>query len=349
MPEELNAQNFVRQSGSVDLNSRPQKPQEFFKALALEILTIASAVAFSFTFWLYTLNQTSFLIAAGFFLVFSVLSALELFLVKSLPRRFLVIVLESLGLISAFLINGRPLLDLLIVFSVLTVFHIFGELIGRREERSYIEQRFFKVSRIKLSKLATAVTLFVVLLYLPSLNYQNLKLEEIIVTPKNFKVIYNWASGFFKNMAPDLNLNLDSNVTDLAKSLAKSKLQNIPAYKDLNPTDQQNALDKAADEIINNFSSNFKTTVEADKPSSDFFYNLLIQTLYNWKASLEKNGLGNWFLVGWLVLFFLIIRSIGAVFSFLAAGLTYVIIQLLLVTGFIKIKTESKTKESITL
>ncbi|MFA6354316.1 MAG: hypothetical protein WCX12_01365 [Candidatus Paceibacterota bacterium] len=347
MPEDLNAQNFVRQSGSVDL--KPQKPQEFFKALALEILAFTSAVAFSFIFWLYTLGQTSFVLAAAVFLIFAILSTLELFLVKNLLRRFLVIILESLGLLSAFIINSRPLTDLLIVFLVLTIFHLFGELTGRHEEKSYIEQRFFKVSRVKLSKLATAITFFVVLLYLPSLNYQNIKLEEIIITPKNFKVVYNWASGFFKNMAPDLNLNLDSNVTDLAKSLAKSKLQNIPAYKDLNPADQQNALDKAAGEIIKNFSDNFKTTIETDKPSSDFFYNFLIQNLYNWKASLEKNGLGNWFLVGWLVLFFLIIRSIGAIFSFLAAGLTFIIIQLLLVIGFIKIKTESKTKESLTL
>ena len=331
-----NQQNFIKQ---VPVDTGPSRPPGFYKSIAVDILTVTSAALFSFAYKSYIDGVFGFIIPVITLVVFAMLSSLEVFVIRSLPRRSLILVLEIIALLSFFYDRSDGVLFL--TGGLMLLFTVMGEIQSRREFNNSLELRFFAASRMKLVKLMTAVSLMVVTLYLPQITVDNLNIGNIFIGPQGFQSFFSWSSGFISRMYPEIQVG-NSTVEQLAKDIASLQLKSAPGFKDLAPSEQELSITKAADELIKQLNNNFETKINGEDTTNQFFYNVIVSSMEKW-----KNKLGDWFLFGWLVAFFLIARGIGIILALVTAGLTYTLIQLLLGLGFVHLVGESRMKEII--
>jgi hypothetical protein len=335
MAQATNNQNLLKSAGSVSFESKHSP--EFLKGIALDILVVIAALAFGFCYRLYVLGSGSLWSVFVAFAIFGVLTSLEVLLIKSIYRRLFIILLESLAVVVLFL--DRIWWAVLISLGILLVFQIAGEWHARSDFKNSIEQHYARVSRIKLKKMATGIALVAVILFLPNLNSQSVKIESAFVSPQMFETFYSWTVGVIKNINP--HIEMEGTVGDFISGLAEDKLQ-TEEFKNLSVPEQDQLKNSAIKDVTDQLNKTLNQVINPEEKTSQFFYNLAIQYLGKWRAEI-----GNWFLVAWLVFFFLFVRTIGFLFSILIAGISYLVIQILLVTGFINIATENRTKESI--
>ena len=328
-------QNFASQ---VIVDTRAIRPPGFYKSIILDILTISSALLFSFAYSLYTAGESNLWLLLGSLTAFAILGTLETFLITSLPRRAVIILLETIALL-AFLYD-RPSGALFLVGGLMLFFQVLGEIDCRRLLSNSLELRFFKMSRLKLVKTITAITIMVVVLYLPQLTPESLSVKNVFLNPKIFQSFFDWASGMVNKLYPEIDLN--SSIEKLARDIAVFRLNNISDFKNLTPKEQENSIAQATKDIIVSLSENLQITISGDKPANELFYNIIVLNLERW-----KNSFGNWFLIGWIAIFFLIVRGFGFVFSVFAAVIAFIVIEFLLGVNFIHIAGESRMKETL--
>ncbi len=330
-----NNQNLLKSAGSVSFDERHSP--EFLKGIALDILVVIAALAFGFCYRLYVLGSGGLGSVFTAFVIFGILTSLEVFLIKNIYRRLFVILLESLAIIVFFL--DRTWWALLISLGVLLIFQMAGEWHARSDFKNSIEQHYTRVSKIKLKKMATSIALVAVLLYLPNLNHQSVKIESAFASPQMFETFYSWTTGVIKGV--NSKIDLDGTVGSFIDSLAQNKLDSAE-FNNLTVAEQNELKISATKDISDQLSKTLGLEINREEKTSHFFYNLVIQYLGKW-----RNQIGGSFLIAWIVFFFLVVRTVGFILSLFIAGLSYLVIQTLLVTGFINVVTENRTKESI--
>lgn len=324
----------------VPLDTAPVRPASFYKSLVLNTLTVASALLLSYSYKAYLLGNIRFGILAASLLFFLILTTVEVFAISSLQRRSLVMVLEIIALLSFFYDRADGIL--FVTGGLMLLLSTIGEIMSRRFLSNSLEVKFYKTARLKISRVATALAIMFVILYLPKVNVDNINIQNIFITPKGFQTVYAWGSGLTKRLYPEIDVN--STIEKLARDIAVFKLEGLEDFKTLTPKDRESSIENEARQFIKELSNRFQTAVTGENSTNEIFYKLVVATLEKW-----KNKMGTWFLVGWLVIFFLIAKGVGVMVSFIASFLTFTVMQLLLGINFVHMAGENRMKETVKL
>ena len=248
-------------------------------------------------------------------------------------RRFWVIVGE-VAAISVFFYDFDALfLTAAAVF--LLIFLLVGYYNARRELEYTTEIRFFANTRGVIGKFITGILLFMVLLYVPQLSPQT-----AFVSSGTFSEFFQWSANIVEQWYP--GIPLAGSFGDFAEKLVVGQLQGNPAFEQLPVSSQNATVATNASSLIDSFSQNLGLAIHASDTVSNVAYEFIVKTLTGW-----HNRFASAFLVGWSVVVFLILRSIGIVFTWIAQLLLGVVYEILLAFHIIATKEEQTTKETI--
>jgi len=304
----------------------------FYRSIILDVLSIGFAALFGYSYYRYLTGGLSVWILLLVLAVFGVISALQAFLTKAMARRLLVLLGEVLAL---FVFFRKDDWHILLATGVLMFFFLaWGYFASRSLVGNSIEIPFFAAANNVLGKFTTAALIFMILAYVPQIGGNN-----IFISQQNFRVLFDWASGLIKEFYPDVSLN--GTLGDFAASVAKMELANNQNFQNLNPQAQNAAVGQAASQFTSSFAKNASSSnITAASSTSDAFYGLIVGLLNAWKS--QSSG---WFVVGWAVVLFFLLRGVGIIFVWIEEFLTLIVYEILLAAGFMKITEQSETRE----
>jgi hypothetical protein len=311
-----------------------QLPSGFYKSIFLDIFSVLGAALFSGAYYWYLTRGLSIWVLLVALMFFAVLSAIQIFLARNNLRRFFVIILESIALVSFFWADDPRILVItgLVMLGTLS----WGYFSGHARLKNSIEIPFFTATSSVLSKFTTGALLFMILIYVPQING-----NALVVSQKNFSTFFDWTAGTINGFYPELQLT--GSFGGFAQSFSKMELQNNPNFQDLSASQQDAAVTQASNQFVAGFSPNASTSIATSTPTSDAFYNVINGLLSGWQS--QYSG---WFDVGWVTVLFFALRTLGILFVWVGQFMSLVVYEILLASGFMKVAEETHTKEIIT-
>ncbi|MEK7507767.1 MAG: hypothetical protein AAB602_01630 [Patescibacteria group bacterium] len=320
-----------------NLISQIKTPPKFtetpiYKPLILDALTIFSALWFGYAYAQFLVGGSgrALLVSLG---IFSILSTIQIFFTKAFKRRILVIVLQTICVLAPF--YGYAITFLAAAGGIFMFFTVWGELLAYGELENSMEIRFFKAARLSLKKLTTALVLLMIILYLPQWNE-----KRAFIPKENFSSLYAWTAGAARSFYPNIDFN--STVISFTRSFARSQLENDKNFTVLSDANKEAMIQQASNQIAANISSSLGATVSPEDAISDVFYNSILKLLANLKDRFKQS-----FLLIWALAVFLLIRGFGVIFYWIVMPISFILYELLLTSGFIRIVGISKTHEAI--
>lgn len=196
-----------------------------------------------------------------------------------------------------------------------------------------LEIKFFSAAGPVLRKLVTVLSLLLVVLYLPRLNQGN-----IFISQDSFRSFFDFTNGIVSNFYPEINLN--SSFGQLTESFARLELETNSAFRAMSPSDRAAAIQQVSSQVSNSLSKILGVAISPNEAASDVFYNFIVGTLNGWSGRF-----GVWFVFGWALTVFLIVRSFGVLFYWAASFVAFVVYQILLTSGVVHIIGEARTHE----
>ncbi len=277
----------------------------------------------------------------GTFLFFAAMFALEVFLTERASRAVLVALLEAIGVVGFFWrIDWRVIA---ITGAIVFVFLVWGHFSGRSRIDNSIEIPFFGATGAALGKFTTGALIFMILIYVPKVGG-----NPLVISPQSFGTFFDWAAGVVNDFYP--NVSLHGTFGNFSESIAQMELANNPNFQNLSPGAKSAAVAEQSKQFEAAFLGNTSSTavgaapITASSSASDAFYNVLQGMMNAWKSEA-----GGWFVVGWIAVVFIALRSVGVVFNWIAQFVTLMFYELLLATGFMKIHEEEHIREVISL
>lgn len=325
----LQRENLIKQVSTEAIT----RPSGFYKSILLDALAIAAAFAFGWSLQLFFRNALpswAVLIAVTFFALFS---TFEVFLVKGFGRRFFVILLEVVAVAGLF--YAEALKFLIPAAVLLFVFLVWGEIAARRELENNLEIRFFKMSGLFLKKFMTAVVFFMVILYLPRWNP-----DSLFFSRRSYDVMFAWAMGIANGFYPEIDFH--STLQNLATSVVRSQFRGAPGFANLSPLEQEKAMAQGASDLLKKLGESIGIAVKPDNTLGDVVYGAITHTLEGWHREY-----GDWFLAGWAILLFFVLRGLSAIFYPLVAFIEFTLYELCIALNLIHIAGESRTHEVV--
>jgi len=265
--------------------------------------------------------------------LFGILSAMQMFLQKNGARRFLIVLLETWGLLIFFFYDQWQILA--VAGIAVLIFLVWGYLSGRSRITSSIEIPFFGATGTMLGKFTTAMLIFMILAYAPQLSANPVPLSS-----QGFRIFFDWAAGIVGNFYP--NLTLSASFGTFAQGVASMEVQDNPTFSGMTIQEKNAAVSQTAAEIATNFSQTAAQPITPDEATSDAFYNVFMGMLNSWKDKASSS-----FVLTWGVLLFFVLRGIGIIFVWLAQFVSLIFYEILLSAGFMRIVEQPQTKESI--
>lgn len=308
------------------------RPKGFYKEIGFDVLAVLSAawVGYACNAFLRTGAVWDFAISIFPFLI---ITAFETILIRSLGRRFLILLLETLVLFAFFLED--PAVYLLSAGGIFLVFSLWGEISSRTEIMNSIGVSFLRFSAPVFKKTITGLILFTIIIYVPNWNDEN-----VFISPQAFGGVFVWMTGIAHGFYPEINFN--STVNDLAKEITRYQLTNSPSYKNLPEGAQQSVLNAALPEVTSKLKQVFGENLTGNEEVNFVTYKLILNSLNRWRVDF-----GTWFIIAWIAVVFLASRSIGALVWWIAALVALLIYEILVAINFIAIRGETVTKESL--
>jgi hypothetical protein len=333
--------NPVPSSGGPIRLIAPEPPNRgYYKSLALDVASVLSALALGYSFYAHLVSGFSFWFSFFAFLLFAALSALQVFLQKKANRRTLVILGETLAFGVWFAYVNPQLLAL--ALAVMFVLLLWGYIRSRSELAYTTEIRFFRATRHAASKAATAVLVAMILFYLAIMGTGNAGTGNggLFVSEATFQPFYDWAATTINNIYPGIFLGGSFNT--FAQSVVQQDLQNNPDYQKLKPAQQASTTVSATNDFTQSFARRLGIPITSSTMTSDVFYGSIVATMNS-----ARDKLQTWFFVGWAIVVFLILRSIGIVVVWIAQLLALILYEILLASGFMKIVEHPDVKEEV--
>ena len=273
------------------------------------------------------------MVVIGLLAALGVLSGLQALLIQGTNRRIAVIFVEVIAMGIFFYNFDPPFLVAALILAF--VLFVWGYWETRRELHYATTIRFFSTTRGVLGKFVTATLLFMILLYVPQQSSRSFFLPE-----SSFSAFFTWSAGLAETWYP--NLPLTGSFGDLAQNLVQSQLKGNPAFENLSPANQSTTIAMNATQLVASFSNNLGVAIHASDTIASVAYDFIMRTLTGW-----QNRFAGAFLVGWTVVIFLVLRSIGIAFGWLIQLLLAACYELLLSTGAVKVKERPATQEVI--
>lgn len=327
METQTQRQNLLRQVPAETIT----RPPGFYKSIGFDVAVVLSAILFSFTYRGFLDDRLNIWFVVAALGIFSTLSLLGTFLTRHFGRRAFVIFLESAGLIAFF--YGEPANVLVAVFCIVLFFLFWGDIIGRSDLANALTIRFMRTSKFILSKMMTGLVLVLIVLYFPKLDVNKAFLPQPV-----FEGFFTWASGVVNSFYSEINFS--DTFETFVESIVLVRSQDDPAFRGLAPAEQARYLKKVTGDTIIAFGESAGVVLEAEKSVSSVAYDFFTQLLANWKKKF-----GSIFFVIWVAAIFLIVRSIAVIFYWGIGFLGFILYQVLLSMGFVRILGESRTRE----
>ena len=324
------SQNLVRQTLAVE---PPKAHPGKYKGIALDVLSVVAAVSFSYFYKSFLDHGANALLPVACFAVFAVSSVLDTVIMKPFKRRFLVIVLSTVGLLGFFWDKDPAILG--ISAAVVLGFFLWGELSSRNELNNTLGIRFFRTAEPLTAKIVTAFVLMLTLLYLPGLSSAN-----VFISEKSFDRLFQWTSGLLQQFYPEVTIN--TNIEQFAEDLVRYQFESNPAFKALPPTIQEKTIAQGVLEVVANISKRLGTTVSNEQTLSKVTYQFVSTTFKGW-----LDRFGKWFWIAWIFAVFLVVRTVGFVIAAVISIIAFIVYQLLFAFEIIEIAGESRTHEVV--
>ena len=327
-PQSITDKNLISQVKTESQFGRPA----FYKPLVLDVLTIISALWFGFAYmkFLDDGGTLALVVSLG---IFSLISTIQIFFTKDFNRRIFIIFLQTIGILIPF--HAYNITFLGVAAGLYMIFTVWGEFLAYGELENNVEIRFFKAVRPFLKKLTTALVLLMIVLYLPKWDE-----KRAFIPKENFRSLYSWTVDITRNFYPEIDFN--STFITLARDLAKVELQNNPAFKDLSMASQETIIQQTAEQMPASMSKSLGIEISPEDRTSDVFYDSILKLLSQLKERFKES-----FLVVWALVVFLIIRGFGMIFYWIVMVISFILYELLLTSGFIRIVGVPKTHEVI--
>ncbi len=308
------------------------RPKGFYKEIGLDVLAVLSAVwvGYACNVFLQTGAVLDFAISIFPFLI---ITALETVIIKSLGRRFLILLIEIAILLLFF--YRDPMIYIASAGGIFLIFSLWGEVSSRTEIMNSIGVSFLRFSAPIFKKTITGLILFTIIIYVPSWNDEN-----VFISPQAFGGVFVWVTGIAHGFYPEINFN--STVNDLAKEITRYQLTNSPSYKNLPEGVQQSVLNAALPEVTSRLKQVFGENLTGNEEVNFVTYKLILNSLNRWRVDF-----GTWFIIAWIAVVFLASRSIGALVWWISALIALLIYEILVSINFIAIRGETVTKESL--
>lgn len=310
---------------------RPPKPKSFYYSIGLDSLSVASALGFGFSYALFlkTGALTPFL---GSALALFMCASLEIFLIKNFWRRMLIFALQAIAIASFFVQTGFwPIFAAAVTFMI---FSLWGEISSQAEIRNNLEVRFFKTAKPRFGKIVDALALVMILFYFPTWS-----INSGFISKETFKAVFDSSSGLMRSISPDITFT--STVADFSESVARYQVKDNSAFLNLSAPARQAAIKQIGEQITERIGLFAGTKISGSETVSGALYGIILKTLMEWWAKL-----GNWYVFAWMIAAFLLLRSIGSLFSWFAAPLSFVAYQLLLGLNIVQVRGEEAIRET---
>lgn len=330
MAGEGSAQNLISQSKIRPLD----KPAGFYKSIVLDVLTVATAGLFGFAYYRYLTADLSVWWLLGAVAAWCLMSVFQLFLQRKTMRRLIIMALEVIGLLFFFYRDRASILA--VAAAVVYLFLMWGYFASQSILDNGIEIQFFRITAALLGKLVTAALIFMILIYVPQFN-QN----SVFISRQSFRKFFDWSAGLINDIYPNVSAN--STFATFAQSVATTEVQNNPNFQNLSPDEQSSTISQETTQFESNFGmSTSGQPLAPSAPASDAFYNFIVGMLQAWQSSGPT-----WFLIGWAVVLFLSLRTLGILFVWATQFIALIFYELFLATGFMKIFESTQTRETI--
>lgn len=312
-----------------------ERPPGFYKSIVLDVISIVLALGFGYAYYSYLTASISPWWVFGVGLAFGTISVLQAVLTKHYTRRALILLAEAIGFI-AFFFRYDDWRVVLLTGTVLFVVLSVGYLRSHSVLENSVEMPFFRGTHDCLAAVTTALLLFMILVYAPQAQGQG-----VFVPQQSFNTFFTWMSGFLNNFYPNVPFN--SSFGDFSESLAKMELQNNPTFNTLSPQAQNQAVAQASSQITQGVSqfAGIKTP-QPTAQMSDVVYGSIVSVLGTWQSHLQDK-----FIIAWVVVLFLILRTFGIIFVWIAQLLTLVIYEMLIASGFMHVGESTQTREVV--
>jgi len=309
-------------------------PAAFYKAIALDVLSVASALAVGYSYHEYLTAGMSPFFALGAFLVFGMFSAIQSLLCRNAGRRLFVIMCEVAALASFFYVfYAAHWRFLLAAAASAFILFLWGYLGSRSEIKSSMDVRPFRMTKSAIGNVVTGMIVFMIVIYIPLWN-QN----SIFIPQKSFDALFDWGAGVVNSFYPTIPLS--GSVGDFMNSVARVQLENTASFQDLSFENKNALVAQSATGIIDNISKNTGINIQQSDTISATMYKFIIKTLAGW-----ENRFPTAFLIGWGIVLFFAARSVGIVFVWIDQLFFIIFYEALLMFRFMRIKEEPRMKE----
>jgi len=325
-----NNQNLARQvNAEPSMFARP----EFYKPLIFDAVGILLALATGYGYAQYLSGQLSWSVLFFILTAFASVSALQTLFIKSFKRGLVVSVLKVIAILVFFITSGIEILSLAAAASLLFV--LWGNVSGRSEMKSRLKIKFLKVAQLVLQKFTTALALMFVILYLPRVGG-----VSALIPADGFRSFFDSTARAVNNFYPQINLT--SSVDNFARSIAEEGLQNSGAWNSIAASGENTVLAQTSSQMVSAMAEKLGINLSGRENLSDVLYNFVNGILNKWRGASEY-----WFVIGWAIMIFIVLRGFGTVFYWLAGFVAFLLYQILLATGFVRIEGEAKMQEII--
>lgn len=322
-------QNLIKENRIITAG----RPDGFYKSIGLDVVSVGVAALFGYFYYQYLTAGISVWFVVGSLALFGMLSVFQVFLSNSPNRRVAILLCEIAALMVFFRSDNWRIL--VITGVTFLVFQIWGYFSGRARLRNSIEIPFFSMTGNVLGKFTTGILIFMILTYVPQLNG-----NSTFIPQQSFRAFFNWSAGFLNGFYP--NLALTDSFGNFAQSVAKMELANNPSFENLNTEEQNSEINQAATQFSDTFSKPSPTPINASDATSDAFYSVIEGMMAAWQS--QSSG---WFVIGWGIVLFIALRSVGIVFVWLDQFICLIFYEILLASGFMKIMEQSQSRELI--
>lgn len=315
-------------------SERKPLPRGFLKALVYSLVTVASAAGVSYAYKLFLEDRLSLFYFVVVIAVFLVIDSLQIFIPKAPGWSFLFFVSESAALLSFFYNFQTEII--LAAFVLILIFLEAGEIFGKKELDNGLKIKFFRSVRIKLAYVATALSVFLVLVYVPIW-----KPGDLFFSKSDFEKIMG-------RMAEIAGLPEDFSIGSLITMILKVQTKESEVLKSLSPElriqAEEQAIKASAEQFLKSFGGALGKDVKFNDSASSVVYDFIISSLNKWASKFGKRLV--W---GWAVLAFFVLRGIGTIFNWGVAIISFIFYNLLLAFNFFYVKNEQVVKEVVEL
>ncbi|MBM3257203.1 MAG: hypothetical protein FJY98_02630 [Candidatus Liptonbacteria bacterium] len=328
-PKPNDAGNLVAQ---VPLETE-ERSSGFYFSLVLDVLTVAFAFWTGLMYQSFLTGEASLGGVAAVATLFGTFLAVGLYLTRHAGRRILVIVGVIVGLFLFTLTPGNAAyvgLSAILTFLLL----LWGEALARARIANSLEVRFTHGVQPLLSKATTALVFSGLILFIPIWTP-----AKAFLSPAEFNSYYEVIGGTLHRFYGEINFS--GTFDQFASSLARYELLGNADFKRLPPSRQAAVTEEVTVKVKENLGKTLEVKVEEGKKSMGaIFYKLSMRTLGDLQGKF-----GTWFLVGWAILLFAIIRGVGVFLYWIAGLLGLLMFHILLLLGITRLRGETRTQQ----